>query len=504
MPGVPGRVGAWARRLSLRTRLLAVTIALAALGLTVAGVVTYSSLKSFLVDRVDDQLRATAQGPALVALSDAERFHNPLPGGPGREHEPGPGDLPQNVYVAVYDSSGTVVRSLDSGTRVAAPEHPGSFTADLPGHGSYRFLAAPVNDRLTLQPYLMVVGVPLADTNSTLGRLVVVELLVGLLVLAAIGGAGYWLVRIGLRPLTDIEHTAAEIAAGDLSQRIDEAPPTTEVGRLGHALNTMLGTIERAFDERTASERRLRRFVADASHELQTPLTSVRGYAELFRRGAADRPEDLANAMRRIEAEAERMGVLVDDLLLLAHLDQGRPMERTPVDLAAVTRELAGDARVVEPGRPIEVDAPEPVLVEGDEARLRQVVANLLSNARVHTPPGTPVLVRVAREGGEAVLEVADRGPGMSPGQAERVFERFFRADASRARASGGSGLGLSIVSALVAAHGGLVRIISEPGRGAAFQVRLPVDRDLLSDPDEVDAEEDVGTAEAAAADVDA
>jgi two-component system OmpR family sensor kinase len=237
----------------------------------------------------------------------------------------------------------------------------------------------------------------------------------------------------------------------------------------------MLGTIEASFAEREESERRLRQFVADASHELQTPLTSVRGYAELFRRGAADRPEDLGNAMRRIEAESERMGMLVDDLLLLAHLDQKRPMARGEVDLRAITHDLVGDAQVVDPGRPLTFVAPEPVVIDGDEQRLKQVVANLLSNARTHTPPGTPVTVGVRREGDEAIIEVADRGPGMTAEQAARVFERFFRADPSRARASGGSGLGLSIVSAIAEAHGGRVEIATSPGDGATFRVRLPV-----------------------------
>jgi two-component system OmpR family sensor kinase len=236
----------------------------------------------------------------------------------------------------------------------------------------------------------------------------------------------------------------------------------------------MLGTIEAAFAERQESERRLRQFVADASHELQTPLTSVRGYAELFRRGAADRPEDLRNAMRRIEAESERMGVLVDDLLLLAHLDQKRPMARGRVDLRAITHDLVGDARVVDPDRPLTLDAPEPVVIDGDEQRLKQVIANLLSNARTHTPPGTPVTVRVRRDGGDALIEIADRGPGMTSDRAARVFERFFRADPSRARVSGGSGLGLSIVSAIAEAHGGRVEVETAPGDGATFRVRLP------------------------------
>jgi two-component system OmpR family sensor kinase len=457
----------------LRTRLLAVTLALVAVGLVIAGVVTYSALRTFLLDRVDQQLTA-AQRPSLRAINDADHLDS-FPGEPGHGPAPGLGDLPQGVVVGVFtDPGGDLTASLGTESDIPYRDVKGFFTADLPGEGSYRFITGPARDDAGAN-YHVVVGVPLSDMDSTLSRLVLIEVLVGLGVLAAVGGAGYWLVRLGLRPLTDIEHTAGAIAAGDMSRRIEDESPKTEVGRLGGALNTMLGTIEAAFAERKESERRLRQFVADASHELQTPLTSVRGYAELFRRGAADRPEDLSTAMRRIEAESERMGVLVDDLLLLAHLDQNRPMTRGKVDVRAITQDLVGDARVVDPGRPFTFVAPEPVVIDGDEQRLKQVVANLLSNARTHTPPGTPVTVAVRREGDEAVIEVEDLGPGMTPEHAARVFERFFRADPSRARASGGSGLGLSIVSAIAEAHGGRVEVETNPGHGATFRVRFPV-----------------------------
>jgi two-component system OmpR family sensor kinase len=468
------RLAGRARHLSLRARLLALTLALVTVGLAIAGVVTYTSLRTFLLDRVDDQLR-TAQRPALRAINDSDRFDG-FPGEPGRGRAPGLGDLPQGVVVGLFsDPGGDVTASLGTDSNIPYRAVKGFFTAELPDEGNYRFLAGPARDTASGRNYHFVVGVPLTDVNSTLSRLVLIEILVGLAVLAAVGGAGFWLVRLGLRPLNDIEQTAGAIAAGDLSQRIGDEDPNTEVGRLGGALNTMLGTIEASFAEREESERRLRQFVADASHELQTPLTSVRGYAELFRRGAADRPEDLGNAMRRIEAESERMGVLVDDLLLLAHLDQNRPMSRGSVDLRDITHDLVGDARVIDPDRPLTFVAPEPVVIQGDEQRLKQVVANLLSNARTHTPPGTPVTVGVRREGEEAVIEVADSGPGMTAEHAARVFERFFRADPSRARASGGSGLGLSIVSAIAEAHGGRVEVATTPGHGATFRVRLPV-----------------------------
>lgn len=458
--------------MSLRARLVSVMVALVTVGLVIAGAVTFSSLRSFLLERVDAQLR-TAQIPALNAVVRDLNRSNEFPGGAGRR-PPGLGDLPLGTVARLYDSDGTPLPA-QLGPDVPLPTRAGVgfYTDDVPNVGSYRLLSGvfPTSSG-NLQ---FVVGIPLEDANSTLSRLLVLELVVGLAVLAALAGGGLWLVRLGLRPLSDIEQTAAKIAAGDLSERIDTAPPTTEVGRLGSSLNTMLGTIEASFAERAESERRLRQFVADASHELQTPLTSVRGYAELFRRGAADRPEDLANAMSRIEAEATRMGLLVDDLLMLAHLDQGRPIEFGQVDLVAVARELVGDARVVDPDRPIEFVAPDPVEVTGDGHRLRQVVANLLSNARTHTPPGTAVRVSVRRVDDEAVVEVSDRGPGMPAEHADRVFERFFRADPSRARASGGSGLGLAIVAAIAHAHGGSVSVESEPGDGAAFRVTLPM-----------------------------
>ena len=294
-------------------------------------------------------------------------------------------------------------------------------------------------------------------------------------------------VRLGLAPLERIAETAGDIAGGDLSRRVEPAGPDTEIGRLGLALNAMLTQIETAFAERASSEDRLRRFVADASHELRTPLTAIRGYAELFRRGAAERPEDLARAMRRIEDEAARMGLLVEDLLLLARLDQGRPLERGPVDLVAVAGDALADLSAIDPSRPVTFEHPDRLVVTGDEARLRQVAGNLLGNARVHTPAGTGVHVRLRAHDGQAILEVADEGPGLPSGEEGRVFERFYRADSARARtapsgsagngsAAGGTGLGLSIVAAIVAAHGGTVHAGTPPnGRGAYFMVALPV-----------------------------
>ena len=268
--------------------------------------------------------------------------------------------------------------------------------------------------------------------------------------------------------------TAGAIAAGDLTRRVEPADERTEVGRLGMALNTMLSHIETAFEQRRRSEERLRRFIADASHELRTPLTSIRGYAELFRRGADTRPEDLAKSMANIEAEASRMGVLVDDLLLLARLDQGRPLEREAVDLTAVVTHAVESARAIEPDRTIELEA-DAVGIVGDAGRIRQVVDNLLDNARVHAPDAS-VHVRVAVDGDDAILEIRDAGPGIEPDVAARIFERFTRGDPSRSRGTGGAGLGLSIVAAIVESHGGTVSASArDPGDGAVFLVRLPL-----------------------------
>jgi two-component system OmpR family sensor kinase len=267
--------------------------------------------------------------------------------------------------------------------------------------------------------------------------------------------------------------TAGAIAAGDLSRRVEPADDDTEIGKLGTSLNAMLAQIEAAFDERRASEDRLRRFVGDASHELRTPITSIRGYAELFRRGADTRPDDLARSMARIEAEAERMGVLVDDLLLLARLDQGRPLEREPVDLAPIVADAVDAARAIDPERVLDADLDGSAIVTGDAGRLRQVVDNVLENARVHTPAGTPTHLALGSDDGSVVLTIADEGPGMDAEAAAKAFERFYRGDPARARATGGAGLGLAIVAAIVESHGGGVRVL-DTDTGTTVEIRFP------------------------------
>ncbi|MGI8777343.1 MAG: sensor histidine kinase, partial [Acidimicrobiales bacterium] len=453
--------------MSLRSRLLLVVLGLVAVGLAATDFVTFRALRSFLVDRVDQQLVA-ARDPVVAAFTGTRRG----------QPESADALIPSGSYAAIVDVNGTIVEARRDLSVSVLPNlknsnlaRNASFTVDGTRQSwKYRVLITP----LTTNGDHLLIAIPLREVTQTLHRLLFIEALASGLIVMLVGGAALVLVRAGLRPLEDIGDVAGAIAEGDLSQRVPRAEGRTEVGRLGLSLNAMLGQIQAAFEARQASEARLRRFVADASHELRTPLTSIRGYAELFRRGAAERPADLEKAMRRIEEESARMGLLVDDLLLLARLDQGRPLERSPVDLVRVAADAVDDARAAAPERAISLDAPAGVVIEGDELRLRQVAANLVANACQHTPVEAPVVVRVARGAGGAVLEVVDGGPGLDAEAAQKVFERFYRADPSRARAGGGSGLGLSIVAAIAEAHGGRATVEAAPGAGACFRVTLP------------------------------
>jgi two-component system, OmpR family, sensor kinase len=475
-------------RLSLRSRLILGVFALAAVGLVVADAATYTSLRSFLVSQTDDSLDA-----AHISVEAA--LHH---GGPGAEREDGSPDIGRltsavpGIFVQLRRTDGTIVETghapeFSGGAHAPDPKLPKTIplterengngervsyftTGARQGGGRYRVRASA--DPGTAG-YVLVVATSLAGVDSTLHRLVLVEVLVTALVLGAIALVGLWVVRLGLRPLTAIGETAATIAAGDLSQRVERDDEQTEVGRLGRALNAMLHQIETAFRAREASEQKLRRFVADASHELRTPLSAVRAYAELFERGAAARPEDLERSMRGIERESERMSVLVEDLLLLARLDEGRPLEQKDVDLTHIVKESVDTARILEPGRAIRAEL-EPLSVTGDADRLRQVVDNLLANVRAHAGPKAAVDVTLRAADGLVRLEVADDGPGLDEAQLEHVFERFYRADSSRTRASGGAGLGLSIVAAVAEAHGGRVSAHPSPSGGATFAVELP------------------------------
>ncbi|GIJ47061.1 two-component sensor histidine kinase [Virgisporangium aliadipatigenens] len=337
---------------------------------------------------------------------------------------------------------------------------------------------------------VIIVALTQEDVDDTMPQLTNTLFAVDGLVLAALAVIGYLVVHTMLRRLTLVERAAQAIAAGDLTRRAPPAHPDTEVGRLSAAFNYMVSQIEMAFSARAASEyearkseARMRRFAADASHELRTPLTAIRGFAELYRQGGGDP----AHIIGRIEHNATRMGVLVDDLLLLARLDQQRPLEMAPVDLLSLAAEAVHDTSATVTDHRVELRAlaEEPPLVLGDESRLRQVVGNLVSNAVRHTPAGTEVTVTVDTAGGSAMLVVADTGPGLAPQDAARVFERFFRTDPARTRTLGGSGLGLSIVQALVEAHGGEVWLDTAPGEGARFMVRLP----LFQPPHEISTE---------------
>jgi two-component system OmpR family sensor kinase len=326
---------------------------------------------------------------------------------------------------------------------------------------------------------ILVVAAPLDAVTATLARLVVVELVITGVVLALLALGAFWMLRAGLRPLERIARTAGGIAHGDLDVRVSPADERSEIGRLGLALNGMLERLEDAFSRRDQSEAQLRRFVSSASHELRTPLTSIRGYAALFRRGAQNNPEDLAMSMARIESEATRMSSLIDDMLLLARLDEQRPLERDPVDLTRIALDAAQDARARDPSRPITVSEHGSVIVVGDERRLRQVTANLLDNALLHTPPGSAVQVDVDARSGLAALAVTDRGPGIDPEQAPHVFERFYRGTPvgtdDNAPRTAGTGLGLAIVAAIMQAHQGAATVRSQPGKGARFEITLPL-----------------------------
>jgi two-component system, OmpR family, sensor kinase len=484
-------------RTPLQVKLIAAVLVLVTVALALIGLASVAALDGYLVGRLDDQLQLVARGSAGAGPPEFDGR------GPGHRGPPSPYLVQYRLADGRLDEQDE--NPLEQGRPPPrVPDDPAWFEANagetttVPaagGGGRWRVAVAPRRDG---SGGSVVVAASLDGIDATIRQLRLIDLGVSLIVLAALAGVGAAIVRASLRPLVEIEQTARAIAAGDLTRRVPERDPGTEVGRLGRALNTMLAQIESAFGARAASEAsarrsedRMRRFVADASHELRTPLTTIRGFAELYRQGAARDPAELDRLMRRIEDQAARMGLLVEDLLLLARLDTERPLDRQPVDLLALAAEAVNDARAVAPDRRIEVvlggddgDHDGVLVVLGDDRRLRQVLANLVDNALTHTPAGSPIEVRVGtstldgRPG--AAFEVVDHGPGLAPEQAERVFERFYRADPARSPADGGSGLGLSIVAALVAVHGGTVAVDSVPGRGARFRVVLPLAPDAV------------------------
>ena len=468
---------------SLRARLLAAVLALTACGLLLAGGITYIEQRSFQYSRVDQELKAAVMpvSGALERMVGNEPYGHDGPE-PGRGPGGGPNfGIPAGTYGQKRDASGQVIAdkifiSLNQ-TVTAKPELPATLTTgdiiNVNGRKGvdtrYRVLASADPDGTTT-----VVAIPLRATDDTLQQLLVVEALVIAGVLIVLGLVSWAVVRVGLLPLDRIGHTAGAIAGGDLSHRVESTDPRTEVGRLGISLNAMLDRLERAFGEREASEDRLRRFIADASHELRTPLASIRGYAELFRMGAAREPADVEKAMGRIEDEAARMGVLVEDLLTLARLDEVPDTPQAKLDLAGLVRDAVDDGRAAAPRREIGIEVDGPALVLGDRDQLRQVLGNLLRNAFVHTPEGTPIEVSLRHADGDVRLEVRDHGPGLPTSDAEALFERFWRSEGGRERGRGGAGLGLAIVAAIVDAHDGDVRAGNALGGGASFVVTLP------------------------------
>jgi two-component system, OmpR family, sensor kinase len=586
--GAPGRWAALRQlpaRTTLRVKMLTAVLALVAVALVVISIAGLSVIRSFLLDHVDDQLR----GMHSQALSDS---HHMFGGGLGNPF------TPSRFVVEVAPHGGqAIVTNLSTPVGTTGPKVPtnpswlaanagkpvtvsaqsGSTVWRVIPYTGYSFTVLQTGQ--SYQNGTLIVGIDVTNDYTIIGRLATIDLLVSLAVLLGLAVVGAAVVRASLRPLTEIERTAGAIAAGDLTQRVPEHDPRTEVGRLARSLNTMLTQIETAFRAQAQSEaqarrseERMRQFVADASHELRTPLTAIRGFAEYYRqRGGVDltgravaagdpareltggpangaasngsnggravanstagngqlAPADLDRIMRRLEQESSRMGVLVEDMLLLARMDQQRPLEQRTVDLLTLAADAVHDARVVAPGRSINltVGAGAALLVLGDEVRLRQVIGNLMSNALAHTPDGTPIDVRI-RSGSlaeaqaaagrpavppsppgpapagpsAAVLEVTDHGPGLTREQAEHAFERFYRADA--ARTTSGTGLGLAIVAALVTAHGGAVWVESAPGAGATFRIALPLAPEALALADDDESDDPDGQPELSEPDI--
>ncbi|MGB7981356.1 MAG: HAMP domain-containing sensor histidine kinase [Candidatus Nanopelagicales bacterium] len=491
-----GRVHRWVTRWPLRTQIVALLMGLVAVGLLVAGLVAAAALRGYLYTQVDTSLTRIA-----ADMTDPDRPERQLPPGPAPS---GPGPVGQESnYVAYLDPAGATLSTL-TGTDSDPPTLPTLTTAEVAaregepfvvdsesGSTRWRVLAVSQPDGSGS----VAVAQDIGGIDATVSRLILIEVAIGVAVLVLLALAGRLLIRRSLRPLLGVERAAASIAAGDLSTRAPGADPRTEVGSLATSFNTMADNVEAAFAAQRASEStarssaatarasevRMRQFVADASHELRTPLTSVRGFAELYRIGAVAPGPPLDDAMGRIEAEAARMGLLVDDLLLLARLDQQRPLERATVDLVTVVTDAVVAARAAAGAREVRLTRDphcEPPKVLGDAARLRQVLDNLLSNALRYSPADQPVTVSLGHgDPGWAALEVSDHGEGMPADVAGRAFERFYRADRARSREQGGSGLGLAIVAAIVAAHEGSVQLDTQQGRGTTVRVLLPTGR---------------------------
>lgn len=465
--------------MTIRARLAIATALLIAITVALLSVFIVRTTRATLTDQLDASLQVSAQ-------KIANQPSNPQRGyGEARE----PPDWSDNSYAVIrYDSSGAQLsaqpsgyvddpdplpvvpaisssegqRLLDGKEIITVPSEDGSM--------KYRLEICPAKDG-----QILAVAMPLDDVNSAVSRILNLTLGGGAIAIIIAAGTSWWLIRNRLKPVDQMIDTAAAIGAGNLSLRAPDANPRTELGKLSTALNNMLAQIEQSVDGRIESEQRLRRFVADAAHELRTPLTSLRGYTELHRAGALNNDETLANAMGRIDSESRRMQRLVEDMLLLARLDEERGDERVPVDLMPIVEEAIDAAQTVETDRPFDRNLPAHAVVYGDPVRFRQIFDNLLTNARLHTPRGTQVSVSAVVDENAVTIRVADRGPGIPVEDQERVFERFWRADPSRSRATGGTGLGLAIVASLVRSSNGEISLESDTDKGATFTIRLPL-----------------------------
>ena len=481
--------------MTLRLRMVLAILVLVTIGLSTFGVVTYSLYSRSQYDRLDTQLKSSVPLSSeflrsAAGIDDFPGFTGfPGSNGDGGGSRPGdrPSNLPASSYAELRGGSGSFLVAITLSSAKGTPKLPTTLKSS--GHGDDRFFTTEsatgsggwrvfVTRADRPEGDSVVVATPLNEVEDSLNRLVLIEALSAATLLALLAAGSWLILRRGLRPLEIMADSARTITAGSLDERVSPADGRTEIGQLGLAINTMLQEIETAFSERDATELRLRQFLADASHELRTPLTSIQGFAELFRLGAEGDRAQLEVIFRRIEDESARMKTLVEDLLLLARLDETRPSERTPVDLSVLAADACSDVIAIDRSRPVTLDAPEPVVVAGDEDHLRQAIANLVTNAVKHTAPGSPIEVTVRLVDGGAMIQVRDHGPGLDSDALDHVFDRFWQAD--RARVGSGAGLGLAIVAAIAEEHGGTASVenstlVDGGADGATFTLRLPI-----------------------------